>query len=90
MVLPAGEYALTVRPAASAYSATLTGVVVPAGDVVVQDVVLRSTDGPEPVPTPTPEEPFILSIDFVFDLITPARLFVLLIHGLQRLVTACF
>jgi hypothetical protein len=90
MVLPAGEYALTVRPAASAYSATLTGVVVPAGGFVVQDVALRSTDEPEPVPTPTPEEPFILSTDFVFGLIKPARLFVLLIHGLQRLVTACF
>ncbi|MBN1977428.1 MAG: M20/M25/M40 family metallo-hydrolase [Anaerolineae bacterium] len=85
MSLPAGEYTLTVSPASSAYSTTVaTGVVIPADGAIVWDVVLRSAD--EPAPVPAPEEPFVLSIDFVFDLFKPARLFVLLIHHLLRLV----
>jgi hypothetical protein len=82
MSLPTGEYALTVKSASSTYSTTVTGVVVPSGGAVVRDVVLRSAS--EPVPGP--EKPFVLSVDFVFDLIRPARVFVLLIYGLQRLV----
>lgn len=84
MPLPAGEYALVVRPASLAYSATLTGVVVPADGVVVQDVVLCT--GEEAVL----EEPFVLPADFIFSLLKPARMFVLLIHYLQRLVAAYF
>jgi hypothetical protein len=88
MSLPAGEYTLTVALASSAYSTAATGVVVPAGGAIVKDIVLRSTGEAEvePVPVPVPEEPFVLSIDFVFYLILPARMFVLLVHYLLRLV----
>jgi hypothetical protein len=76
MSLPAGEYALSVCSASLTYSATVTDVVIPADDVIAHDFVLE----------PASEEPFALSVDFVFDLIKPACVFVLLIYGLQRLV----
>jgi hypothetical protein len=85
MTLPAGEYVLTVR---SAFSAAVTEVTILPDAVVTCDVALGSA-GAVASEGPVSEKQAVLSVDSVLDLIAPARVFVLLIYYVWRVVGAC-
>jgi hypothetical protein len=85
MTLPAGEYVLTAR---SAFSATVADVTILPDAAVTRDIALGAAGGGVPK-EPVPEKQAVLSVDFVLDLLAPARVFVLLIYYVWRVVGAC-